>query len=164
MTILYSNVHIAPPFQKSHVSTHAISLLLHWLLDPPSPSTPHNLGLRRVQWFANPLNVSSVIAATKLGFQLEAKEMKWERTLPLNRGKICLDLPKFLLLHDDNHDDNRYKLEVERGGGRHSSLLSLDWERWETLGARDFVDRVVERKIPVKRKFKDLKGLALGED
>jgi len=90
--------------------------------------------------------------------------MKWERTLPLNRGKICLDLPKFLLLHDDNHDDNRYKLEVERGGGRHSSLLSLDWERWETLGARDFVDRVVERKIPVKRKFKDLKGLALGED
>ncbi|GAA5969962.1 hypothetical protein JCM3765_002324 [Sporobolomyces pararoseus] len=151
------NVHIAPPFQRTHVSTHSISLLLRWALNPPTPSQPYNLGLRRVQWFANPLNVPSVTAAQKLGFFLEAPCIKWERTLPSRRGKIALDLPNFL-----NEDEERRELEVERGGGRHSSLLSLDWERWETKGeGREFVDELVNSRPVRRRRLEDMEGLAL---
>ncbi|GAA5985406.1 hypothetical protein JCM5350_007755 [Sporobolomyces pararoseus] len=151
------NVHIAPPFQRTHVSTHSISLLLHWALNPPTPSEPFNLGLRRVQWFANPLNVPSVTAAQKLGFFLEAPCIEWERTLPSRRGKIALALPNFV-----NEDEERRELETERGGGRHSSLLSLDWERWETQGqGREFLVELVKSRPVRRRKLEDIEGLAL---
>lgn len=139
------------------MSTHSIALLLHWLLDPPTTtrSSTSPLGLRRVQWFANPLNVASVVAAQKLGFKLEAARIRWERTLPARRGKVALALPGFV-----NSDDERREREVERGGGRHSSLLSIDWERWETPGrGREFVDALVARKVPEPRNVRDVPGL-----
>jgi RimJ/RimL family protein N-acetyltransferase len=38
---------IFPAFQRTHISTNAIGLLLLWILDPPSAG---GLGLRRVEW------------------------------------------------------------------------------------------------------------------
>ncbi|GAA5945173.1 GNAT family N-acetyltransferase [Sporobolomyces koalae] len=145
------HVHIAPLFQRTHVAQHAISLLLHYCLDSPTESSPHNLGLRRVQWFANPDNEPSVTAALKLGFQLEARFMLWERTLPPNRGKISLDLPQFLA-----QDPARLEREEhEFGRGRHSSLLSLDWVRWNEHGGRQFVIDLIERRPVVRRAWKE---------
>ncbi|GAA6023868.1 hypothetical protein JCM11491_003298 [Sporobolomyces phaffii] len=149
------NVHIPPPFQRTHVSTHSISLLLHWLLDPPSSEEATNLGLRRVQWFANPLNEASVHAAERLGFELEARAIRWERTLPFGTGKIALDVPAFLL-----EDEDRLEVEQARGGGRHSTLLSIDWERWHG-GVRDFVDSTVDARPVTTRRIRDVHGLAL---
>ncbi|GAA5915325.1 GNAT family N-acetyltransferase [Sporobolomyces salmoneus] len=147
------NVHIAPPFQRTHISVHSLSLLLHWLLSPPSPSCPNSLGLRRVQWFANPLNQPSVKAALALGFTLEAEKIRWERTLPSGRGKIGLPLPEFL-------EGGRREKEMGRGEGRDSSLLCLDWEKWENRG-REFVESRVKAKEVRRRNVRDVEGLAL---
>ncbi|THG95604.1 hypothetical protein EW026_g6082 [Hermanssonia centrifuga] len=52
-----------PPFQRTHVTTHAVGILLFWCLD--------ELGMRRVQWQANEDNEKSWMAAEKLGFTKE---------------------------------------------------------------------------------------------
>ncbi|GAA6061920.1 hypothetical protein JCM10212_000545 [Sporobolomyces blumeae] len=158
------HVHIPPPFQRTHVSTHAVSLLLHYALDPPRSSQSQSsepgarpaLGLRRVQWFANPLNSASVRAAERIGFLNEARLVRWERTLPTNRGKVMLDMPQFL-----EDDDERPEWEAGWGGGRHSTLLSMDWERWEGKGGgRELVDELVRRPVR-RRRIGDIEGLKM---
>ena len=65
---------IFPQFQRTHVTTNAVGLLLHYCLDAPSPSPGPDaigigisgLGLRRVQWQADERNVPSIRAATRL--------------------------------------------------------------------------------------------------
>lgn len=67
------NVLVLPPFRRTHVLTHGLSLLLTYCFTPPSssPSVQGGLGLRRVQWTAAPANVSSIVAATRMGFKFE---------------------------------------------------------------------------------------------
>lgn len=118
-------------FQRSHVSTHAIGLLLHYLLElPDSKSSPYGpgIGLRRVQWQAHADNKPSVRAAERMGFKLEGI-MRWQRVLPI--GKRGYDVP------------------TERAGGdrkgRHSAVLALCWDDWELEGARELVRKQMER-------------------
>lgn len=135
------HLHISPPFQRSHVLSHSITLLQHWTLDAPSSSSPHSLGLRRLQWFSNSLNVPSITAAKRLGFELESDCLRWERiTKPEKEG---LELPAFL-------EGERKELEEEVGGGRHSAVLSIGWDRWEE-GTREMVDKMIEDR-PVQRR------------
>ncbi|GAA5969967.1 hypothetical protein JCM3765_002327 [Sporobolomyces pararoseus] len=144
------HLHIPPPFQRTHVLTHSISALLSWLLDPPTPSSPYNLGLRRVQWFANSLNVPSVKAALRIGFGLESDCLRWERiTLPHKEG---LPLPSFL-------EGERKEEEEKRGGGRHSSVLSIGWDRWSEGGVREKVNESLQREV----KEKSLKDVNFGD-
>ncbi|GAA5915334.1 GNAT family N-acetyltransferase [Sporobolomyces salmoneus] len=146
------HLHIPPPFQRTHVLTHSISALLHWLLDPPSPSTRESLGLRRVQWFANALNVPSINAALRMGFTKESDCMRWERiTKPSKEG---LPLPDFL-----ESDPERKEEEKRRGGGRHSAVLGLDWEAWEE-GGREKVKGLLEREV----KPRDVKEVNFGRE
>ncbi|GAA6061917.1 hypothetical protein JCM10212_000542 [Sporobolomyces blumeae] len=149
-SIEIGHLHIPPPFQRTHVLSHSISLLLEWIMSPPrlrrddsnSPSPP-SLGLRRVQWFANSLNSPSIEAAKRLGFEVESDNLRWERvTRP---GKQGVELPRFL---DDDQDDDadeakstRKEQEERFGRGRHSTVLSIDWERWEEQGVKDLVLR-----------------------
>ncbi|GAA5890831.1 hypothetical protein JCM6882_008829 [Rhodosporidiobolus microsporus] len=146
------HLHIPPPFQRTHVLTHSISLLLHWILDPPSssPSPASPLGLRRAQWFANALNTPSVTAAQRLGFVDEATHMGWDRVLPPSKTEGVVALPAFL-------PEERRKEEEKRGLGRHSACLGLAWDRWEENG-RDKVDALVAREVK-RRKAKDVPGL-----
>ncbi|KAM7196212.1 hypothetical protein V8F33_006324 [Rhypophila sp. PSN 637] len=79
------------PYHRTWVGTETNALLLHHLLDPPSPKAEHDqqlkadntggLGLRRVQWQANASNQASVNAALRLGFKLEGI-MRWAAVLP----------------------------------------------------------------------------------
>ncbi|GAA5862863.1 hypothetical protein JCM1840_002304 [Sporobolomyces johnsonii] len=142
------HLHIPAPFQRTHVLTHAISLVLSWLLDAPSPALPSALGLRRVQWFANASNVPSIRAAERLGLVKEAAHLAWERILP--RAKDGVELPAFL-------QGERREEELERGLGRHSSVLAMGWDTWEERG-REQVRRLVEREVKV-RKAGEVPGL-----
>lgn len=59
---------ILPPFQRTHVLTHAAGLVIHYAMDLPSQG---GLGLRRCQWTTTTLNLASQNAAKRLGFQYE---------------------------------------------------------------------------------------------
>ncbi|GAA5890347.1 hypothetical protein JCM8208_002787 [Rhodotorula glutinis] len=147
------HLHIPSPFQRTHVLTHSIAILLRWLLTPPSsasPSSPPGLGLRRVQWFANALNVPSIRAAQRLGLSLEAAHMAWDRvTVP---GKEGVALPGFV--------QGAWRDEEERiGRGRHSAVLAIGWDDWSEKGGRERVDELLEGRPVVRRRAVDVPGL-----
>ncbi|QRV78860.1 GNAT family acetyltransferase [Ceratobasidium sp. AG-Ba] len=71
---------ILPPYQRTHVSSHAIGLLMNYALDMPKDG---GLGVRRVQWQAHASNKPSVKAAERLGFKMEGIIRQGVRSLPL---------------------------------------------------------------------------------
>jgi RimJ/RimL family protein N-acetyltransferase len=64
---------VLPPFQRTHVATHAVGLFLHYALDTPDEG---GLGLRRVQWQADPSSTASLNAAQRVGFRKEGT-LRW---------------------------------------------------------------------------------------
>lgn len=68
---------ILPEFQRTHVNTNALGLLMHYCLDLPADLAKGELkygpglGLRRVQWQCHADNAPSVRAAERMGFKLE---------------------------------------------------------------------------------------------
>jgi RimJ/RimL family protein N-acetyltransferase len=115
-----------PAFQRTHVTSNAVGLLLHYALDPPSSG---GLGLRRVVWQACTPNDKSVRAALRMGFQREAT-LRWGRILPLGKEKA------------GNKKGERS--EDPRSGyvGIDAVMLSLCWDDWEG-GARRRVDDIM---------------------
>jgi RimJ/RimL family protein N-acetyltransferase len=59
---------ILPPYQRTHVSSHAIGLMMKYALDMPKDG---GLGVRRVQWQAHGNNAPSIKAGKRMGFKLE---------------------------------------------------------------------------------------------
>ncbi|KAF9005191.1 acyl-CoA N-acyltransferase [Cyathus striatus] len=111
---------ILPPFQRTHVASNAVGLLLHYTLDLPALG---GLGLRRVVWQANSANVKSIRLAERMGFKLEGI-LRWDRD-----GYIS-----------PREGDPRAECP-----GRHTALLSLCWDEWES-GGREHADRIIARK------------------
>ncbi|KAK7047314.1 hypothetical protein VNI00_006545 [Paramarasmius palmivorus] len=64
-------------YQRTHVSSHAVGLLMRYALDLPDQG---GLGLRRVQWQTNELNKASVGLALKMGFVKEGV-LRWCQVL-----------------------------------------------------------------------------------
>jgi len=117
---------ILPAFQRTHVTSNSIGLLLRYALDLPSVG---GLGLRRVAWQANALNKKSIKAAERMGFSMEGI-LRWQRVLP--PGKTAVG-------------------SAERAGdpmagcpGRDTAMMSLCWDDWEA-GGREHVDKVMAR-------------------
>lgn len=120
---------ILPPYQRTHVTTHAVGLLLHYALDSPEQG---GLGLRRMQWLADPPNKASLAAAQRMGFQLEGI-LRWNRVVPdaEARGKV-----------HNGREGPPYGEETD--GGRDTAYLSLCWDDW-IGGKREFVDELLSR-------------------
>jgi RimJ/RimL family protein N-acetyltransferase len=96
-------VTVFPPFQRTHVTTNAIGILLHYCLEEP-------LRLRRVQWQAHWQNVNSVRTAEGMCFLFEGIQ-RWQRVLPKEKeGK---------------------RREGDEIPGRDSAVLSICWDDWE---------------------------------
>jgi RimJ/RimL family protein N-acetyltransferase len=119
---------ILPSFQRTHVTSNAVGLLLHYALDLPVDG---GLGLRRAVWQANVFNEASVRSAERMGFKLEAV-LRWDRVLPIDK------------------DDARNK-KGERNGdpragcvGRDTAMLSICWDDWES-GGKEHVDSIMDR-------------------
>lgn len=113
---------IHPSFQRTHVTTNAVGLLLHWCFD--------TLKMRRVQWFANAKNERSIRVAKRMGFTFEGI-LRWDRILPQHKGDIGI--------------------AVERDGqleppGRHSALLAIGWDQWENE-LRAQVQKEMDRRV-----------------
>lgn len=114
---------VVAEFQRTHVSSNAIGTLLRWCFDLPSAG---GLGMRRVQWAANPLNIPSVKVAEKMGFKYEGT-LRWLWVLP--EGK-----------EGTKSRDG----DPSKGPGRDSILLAMCWDDWLS-GVQERVDRLIER-------------------
>lgn len=102
-------------FQRTHVSSNAIGLLLQYTLDPPSAG---GLGLRRVEWRCHTENQASWKTALRMGFQLEGV-LRWDKVF--YGGTIGLPVDA---------------LEKRNGSpgeaiGRHTAVFSIVWDEWE---------------------------------
>ncbi|KAJ5115170.1 hypothetical protein NUU61_000929 [Penicillium alfredii] len=120
---------ILPPYQRTHVTTHAVGLLLHYAMDSPEQG---GLGLRRMQWLADPPNKASLAAAQRMGFQQEGI-LRWNRVVPdaEARGKV-----------HNGRNGPVYGEQQDRG--RDTVYLSLCWDDW-TEGKREVVDALMSR-------------------
>jgi len=115
-------VAILPPFQRTHVSSNAIGLMMHYCLDLPNAG---GLGFRRVQWTANPVHQVSIKVAEKMGLIYEGT-MRWTWVLPSGKkGKKSREG------------------DPVTGLGRDSVLLAICWDDWEG-GARERVDKLMK--------------------
>ncbi|KAF9039307.1 acyl-CoA N-acyltransferase [Panaeolus papilionaceus] len=123
---------IFPPFQRTHVTSNTIGLLLNFALNT-SDVQEGALGLRRVVWQANALNSASIRAAERMGFQREAL-LKWDRVLPPGKELIGAGNGVALRAGDPKPDHS----------GRDTAILSISWEGWEE-GGRERVNEIINR-------------------
>jgi RimJ/RimL family protein N-acetyltransferase len=106
---------VFPAFQRTHVATNAIGLLLLWTLDPPSAG---GLGLRRVEWQTHAENVASRRAALRMGFEFEGIA-RWQRVFPHTKAGLPVEALE---------KRNGTKGELP---GRHSAIFSIVWDEWD---------------------------------
>ncbi|EJC99177.1 uncharacterized protein FOMMEDRAFT_94275 [Fomitiporia mediterranea MF3/22] len=127
---------ILPEFQRTHVTSNAVGLLLHYCLELPAEHAKGELkygpglGLRRVQWQTHGDNAQSVRSAERMGFRREGL-IRWDR--PLKEGKVGVPVPP-------------ERAALRAGAGRHSWMLSLCWDDWELDGVREVVQQQMDRK------------------
>ena len=106
---------VFPQFQRTHVASNAIGLVLLWTLDPPSKG---GLGLRRVEWLTHSMNEGSRRVAERMGFELEGI-LRWQRALP--EGAVGMSVVEL----ERRNGTNEEKL------GRHTAIYSIVWDEWE---------------------------------
>jgi RimJ/RimL family protein N-acetyltransferase len=119
---------IFPSFQRTHVATNAIGLMLLCTLDPPSAG---GLGVRRVEWRTHAENTASRRAALRMGFDFEGIA-RWERVFP--NGKVALPVEAL---------EKRNGTKGEHPG-RHTANFSIVWDEWDDK--RPKVITLMERK------------------
>ncbi|KAF2490833.1 acyl-CoA N-acyltransferase [Lophium mytilinum] len=108
-------VMISPAFQRTHVATNAIGLLLLYTLDPLPAG---GLGLRRVEWKTHAENAASRRAALRMGFEFEGVA-RWNRVFP--GGEVVLPVEAL-------EERNGTKGELP---GRHTAIYSIVWDEWD---------------------------------
>ncbi|KAF8966753.1 acyl-CoA N-acyltransferase [Flammula alnicola] len=134
-------VMVLPPFQRTHIASNAVGLLLHYALDLPSHSdqvtgNDASLGLRRVLWQANVLNKPSIRLAERMGFRKEGV-LRWDRVLPVGKDEGGAGNGK-----EVREGDPRRECV-----GRDTAMLSLCWDDWEE-GAREKLSLILSASIP----------------
>ncbi|KAG6841584.1 hypothetical protein C0991_009340 [Blastosporella zonata] len=118
---------ISPEFQRTHVTTNAIGLLLNYALDLPEKG---GLGLRRVVWQCSPFNGPSLKAAERMGFKKEAYS-RWTYVMPE-------------IKHIGNDRERRVGDPKPHLLGRDTVTLAVCWDDWET-GVSEQVDASIAR-------------------
>ncbi|KAJ3569559.1 hypothetical protein NP233_g4966 [Leucocoprinus birnbaumii] len=122
---------VLPPFQRTHVTSNAIGLMMHFALDLPDRG---GLGLRRVFWQCNELNEQSKRTAERMGFRYEGI-LRWDRVLPPHKKVFGVDV-------DVREGDPRGK----DWGGRHTAIFGHCWDDWEN-GGREKIDAIMARVV-----------------
>ncbi len=123
-------VMILPAFQRTHVTSNAVGILMNYALNLPPDG---GLGLRRVVWTASASNAPSVSAAKRMGFQMEGV-MRWARVWP--EAKIRGSGGVRVRKEDPRAEEFAY--------GRNVAVLSLCWDDWEA-GTKEQVNAVMTR-------------------
>jgi RimJ/RimL family protein N-acetyltransferase len=112
---------ILPSFQRTHVTTNAVGLMLQ---NAFTPAEKGGLGMQRVVWQASTANDASIRAAERLGFRREGV-LRWNR---LNRnGK-----PKFKVGNGRHPPAGTGLNDVWRD----TVVLGLCWDDWKSGAAK----------------------------
>ncbi|KAG0706794.1 acyl-CoA N-acyltransferase [Suillus ampliporus] len=117
-----------PAFQRTHVATHAVGILLKYCFTMPCASQSESgLGLRRAYWYTHSDNEPSLRLAARMGLKREGT-MRWAWVLPVEKtlGKT----PR--------------KNDLLEGLGRDTAIMAMTWEDWEG-GAREIVTTQMAR-------------------
>ncbi|KAJ3486085.1 hypothetical protein NLI96_g4479 [Meripilus lineatus] len=125
------HVLVFPEFQKTHVASNAVGVLMKYCLDMPTASPP-GLGLRRVSWRAHSKNLASKGLAEKMGFRMEGV-IRWHWVLPE-------------ALATDGDKQWREGDPFYGKAGRHTNELSVCWDDWEN-GVRELVQSKIDRRV-----------------
>ncbi|KZT28989.1 acyl-CoA N-acyltransferase [Neolentinus lepideus HHB14362 ss-1] len=115
---------IFPPFQRTHITTNMVGILLQYCFALPSAKKP-GLGIRRLQWSAHPANAASARVAERFQFIREGL-MKWTWVVP--EGK-----------------EGAVKAREGELPGRGSAMYAMCWDDWEG-GTKDVAVKLMERK------------------
>ncbi|KAK0218682.1 acyl-CoA N-acyltransferase [Armillaria fumosa] len=121
---------IAPAFQKTHVTSNAVGILMKYALDMPEDG---GLGLRRVVWQASAANIPSVRTAKRMGFQQEGI-LRWHKAWPTSKTRGA----NGTLVRKGDPKEEAFPL------GRDTTILSICWDDWES-GARAHVEAIMAR-------------------
>ena len=115
-----------PPFQRTHVTSNAVGLLLNFALNTTVEGC---LGLRRVQWRTSTANNASMRAAEKFGFQKEGV-LRWESIFPGGRSK-------------GKQGNGRHGPPGANDGdlARDTVVFSICWDDWFVSGKKEQVAR-----------------------
>jgi RimJ/RimL family protein N-acetyltransferase len=105
-----------PQYQRTHVTSNAIGLLLKYALNTPTDPAAPGLGMRRVDWRAHSWNKPSIATARRLGF-VDEGVLRW-----------------FVLLPPGKDGDDPRKDDKNQGKGRHTAFLAMCWDEWEVRG------------------------------
>jgi RimJ/RimL family protein N-acetyltransferase len=105
---------VLPSAQRTHVTTHAASILARYALNTPAQG---GLGLRRLCYRADPINVRSHAVARRLGF-MEEGHFRW--ALVVEEGRQG---------HSSRPED-----PLLMCFGRHAVQFALCWDTWEDGG------------------------------
>jgi len=122
-----------PPFQRTHVTSNAVGLLLNLALSPPAEG---GLGFRRVQWMTSSANHKSIRTAERMGF-LKEGVLRWDRVYPGGKTKGKQDNGKSLQSQGTEGHFNENDL------GRDSVVFSICWDDWFDEGKREHVIRTM---------------------
>ncbi|KAF9230073.1 acetyltransferase, partial [Melanogaster broomeanus] len=118
---------VLPAFQRTHVASHAVGLLLKYLLD----IAPSGLGFRKVKWTASPFNVPSNRLAKRMGFKFDGL-IRWTSVVVRVEGY---------------QKDGKEARAGDAGDGllgRDSNELAVCWDDWEG-GGRELVEQAFAR-------------------
>ncbi|KAM5485267.1 hypothetical protein McanCB56680_002188 [Microsporum canis] len=124
---------VLPAFQRTHVTTHAVGLLLQYALDAPDCNDPQKggLGLRKVLWQTGTTNAASRATAKKMGFEQEGI-LRWDRVyydaVPMKKESNGRRMPE--------HGDERHL-------GRDTVFFGLCWDEWHD-GKKQMVQQRME--------------------
>lgn len=121
-----------PEFHRTHVTTNAVGLMLHYCLDLPEKS---GLGLRRTEWTTSANNQKSRNAAIRLGFKYESIA-RWSRVWPGVESKAIAS----------NGIDMRAG-DIRPGWtGRDTAIYAMCWDDWEN-GGREKIDEMMKPRM-----------------
>ncbi|EIM90783.1 acyl-CoA N-acyltransferase [Stereum hirsutum FP-91666 SS1] len=116
-----------PSFQRTHITTHAVCLLLQFTLELPTRRAGA-LGLRRVEWRAYAGNDASVRAAERMGFREEGTR-RWY--VAIAEGKEGYGEPR-----EGDPMQGRKRID--------SRVLAMCCDDWES-GGREHVESLMAR-------------------
>ncbi|EWC47536.1 hypothetical protein DRE_00504 [Drechslerella stenobrocha 248] len=119
-----------PPFQRTHVTSNSVGLLLNFALNPPGEG---GLGFRRVQWMTSSVNHKSIGTAEKMGFTKEGI-IRWDRLYVGGKQKDKQSNGKDLRV------EGRATHMNEEDLGRDSVMLSMCWDDWFLEGKKNHVN------------------------
>lgn len=121
---------ILPDFQRTHVASNAVGILLEYCLQLPTASPP-GLGLRRVHWTVHPDNTASKRLAQRLGFKHEGV-LRWTWVLPQSRSS--------------EGNPPREGDSYAPRGGLDTVYMGHCWDDWEN-GGREMTQRAIDRQM-----------------